>query len=266
MNHYRTLAPSLLMASLLVFLAIPAVASTQTHKCSATEAYGDMMGHSGERMEQRHKKLHEALKLTSGQEGAWNKMMETEPSMAKPNPQMHDDMVKMTTPERAEKMLAHMKEQQARMTDHVAAITGLYAELNPEQKKMFDDFHVSQHAGKHGKHGDPMHHADSTDKKMPSNTDETSKPSKEKATATPSKHEPAGAYIDDSVITTKVKAAVLNEPTLKSAEINVETYKGVVQLTGFVSSQASINKAAEIARNVKGVTSVKNDMIVKGKQ
>lgn len=81
-----------------------------------------------------------------------------------------------------------------------------------------------------------------------------------------SKHESAGAYVDDSVITTKVKAAVLQEPTLKSAEINVETYKGVVQLTGFVSSRASINKATEIARSIKGVASVKNDMIVKGKQ
>ncbi|MDD5177201.1 MAG: BON domain-containing protein [Sterolibacterium sp.] len=80
------------------------------------------------------------------------------------------------------------------------------------------------------------------------------------------KHESTGAYLDDSVITTKVKAAVLGEPTLKSAEINVETYKGVVQLTGFVNSRASVEKAAEIARGVKGVTSVKNDMIVKGQQ
>ena len=90
--------------------------------------------------------------------------------------------------------------------------------------------------------------------------------SKHESTATTSKHESAGAYVDDSVITTKVKAAVLNEPSLKSAEINVETYKGVVQLTGFVSSRASIDKATEIARRVKGVTSVKNDMIVKGQQ
>lgn len=79
------------------------------------------------------------------------------------------------------------------------------------------------------------------------------------------KHEGTGEYIDDSVITTKVKAAVLNEETLKSTEINVETYKGVVQLSGFVSTQADINKAVEVARSVKGVTSVKNDMRVKGK-
>lgn len=80
--------------------------------------------------------------------------------------------------------------------------------------------------------------------------------------ATPT-HEGTGEYIDDTVLTTKVKAAVLDEPSLKSAEINVETFKGVVQLSGFVSSQANINKAVEVARGVKGVKSVKNDMRVK---
>jgi osmotically-inducible protein OsmY len=72
-----------------------------------------------------------------------------------------------------------------------------------------------------------------------------------------------GEYIDDSVITTKVKAAIFNEPTLKATEINVETYKGVVQLSGFVRSQSDISRAEEVARGVKGVKSVKNDMRVK---
>jgi len=81
--------------------------------------------------------------------------------------------------------------------------------------------------------------------------------------ASTSTKEGTGEYVDDTVITTKVKAAIFNEPTLKSAEINVETFKGVVQLTGFVSTQANINKAAELARSVKGVTSVKNDMRLK---
>lgn len=72
-----------------------------------------------------------------------------------------------------------------------------------------------------------------------------------------------GEYIDDSVITTKVKAAIFNEPTLKSAEINVETFKGVVQLSGFINSSADMNKAIEVARSVKGVESVKNDMRLK---
>ena len=75
--------------------------------------------------------------------------------------------------------------------------------------------------------------------------------------------EGTGEYVDDTVITTKVKAAVLHESSLKSAEINVETFKGVVQLSGFVSSQANIDKAIEVARGVAGVKSVKNDMRLK---
>lgn len=83
--------------------------------------------------------------------------------------------------------------------------------------------------------------------------------------ASTAKHEGTGEYVDDSVITTKVKAAVFNEPTLKSAEVNVETFKGVVQLSGFVSDANDVQKAAEVTRNVKGVTSVKNDLRVKGR-
>lgn len=77
------------------------------------------------------------------------------------------------------------------------------------------------------------------------------------------KQEGTGEYIDDTVITTKVKAAILDEPTLKVAEINVETYKGVVQLSGFVAQQADISKAAQVARGVSGVKSVKNDLRLK---
>ena len=77
------------------------------------------------------------------------------------------------------------------------------------------------------------------------------------------KQEGTGEYVDDTVITSKVKAAVFGDESLKSAEINVETFKGVVQLSGFVSSQANINKAVEVARAVPGVKSVKNDMRVK---
>ena len=76
--------------------------------------------------------------------------------------------------------------------------------------------------------------------------------------------EGTGEYVDDSVITSKVKAVIFKEKTLKSAEINVETFKGVVQLSGFVNSQADIDRAVNVTRTVKGVTSVKNDMRVKG--
>ncbi len=81
--------------------------------------------------------------------------------------------------------------------------------------------------------------------------------------ASTSKSEGTGEYIDDTVITSKVKAEIFNEPSLKSRELNVETFKGTVQLSGFVSSQADINKAVEVARSVKGVKSVKNDMKIK---
>lgn len=81
--------------------------------------------------------------------------------------------------------------------------------------------------------------------------------------AATSKQEGTGEYFDDTAITMKVKAAILNAPDLKSAEINVETFKGVVQLSGFVSSQSDINAAVRVARDVAGVKAVKNDMKLK---
>jgi len=77
--------------------------------------------------------------------------------------------------------------------------------------------------------------------------------------------EGTGEYFDDSWITTRVKATILNEPTLKSSEINVETFKGEVQLSGFVSSEDNIRKAVTLTKEVKGVKNVKNDMRVRGR-
>lgn len=77
------------------------------------------------------------------------------------------------------------------------------------------------------------------------------------------KQEGTGEYVDDTVVTSKVKAAILNEPGLSSAEINVETFKGVVQLSGFVKTKADISKAAAVARSISGVTSIKNDIRLK---
>jgi osmotically-inducible protein OsmY len=75
--------------------------------------------------------------------------------------------------------------------------------------------------------------------------------------------ESTGEYLDDAAITAKVKAAFVNDPTLKATEINVETFKGDVQLSGFVAQPQDAQHAAEVARGVKGVTSVKNDIRVK---
>ena len=83
------------------------------------------------------------------------------------------------------------------------------------------------------------------------------------ACASTSKQESTGEYVDDSVITTKVKTLLAADDFLKSFRISVETYKGTVQLSGFVGSEKAVDKAGQIARSVKGVTSVKNDLIVK---
>ena len=76
-------------------------------------------------------------------------------------------------------------------------------------------------------------------------------------------HESAGEYVDDSVITTKVKSLLAEDDFLKSFQISVESFKGTVQLSGFVNSQKAVDKAGEIARSVKGVQSIKNNLIVK---
>ena len=83
------------------------------------------------------------------------------------------------------------------------------------------------------------------------------------ACASSPKQESTGEYVDDSVITTKVKSLLAADDFLKSFEIGVETRKGVVQLSGFVDSQKAVNKAVEITRSVGGVRSVKNSLIVK---
>ena len=75
--------------------------------------------------------------------------------------------------------------------------------------------------------------------------------------------ESTGEYVDDSVITTKVKTLLANDDFLKSFQISVETFKGKVQLSGFVNSQQAVNKAGEIVRSVQGVKNVKNNLIVK---
>ena len=81
--------------------------------------------------------------------------------------------------------------------------------------------------------------------------------------ASTSKQESTGEYVDDSVITTKVKSLLAADDFLKSFDISVETFKGTVQLSGFVSSQAAVDKALQITRSVGGVKSVKNNLNVK---
>jgi osmotically-inducible protein OsmY len=83
------------------------------------------------------------------------------------------------------------------------------------------------------------------------------------ACAPTAKREGTGEFIDDSLITGKVKAALVADPDLKATEINVETYKGTVQLSGFVAAPEHIPKAAQLARTIDGVKAVKNDIAIK---
>ena len=75
--------------------------------------------------------------------------------------------------------------------------------------------------------------------------------------------ETTGKYIDDSVITAKVKADLVKDPITKAREISVITDKGVVMLSGFVDTQSAKDKAEEIAKNVEGVKNVENDIQIK---
>jgi len=83
------------------------------------------------------------------------------------------------------------------------------------------------------------------------------------ACAETQKHETAGQYVDDTVITTRVKTAIFNEANLKTLQINVKTYKAVVQLSGFVDSAENVTKAEEVAKRVAGVIAVENSLQVK---
>jgi osmotically-inducible protein OsmY len=78
--------------------------------------------------------------------------------------------------------------------------------------------------------------------------------------------ESTGGYVDDSAITAKVQTALLNAPGVHSSAISVETFKGVVKLSGFVASEGQIDAAVTAARSVAGVKAVENDMTVKGQQ
>ncbi len=73
----------------------------------------------------------------------------------------------------------------------------------------------------------------------------------------------SGEYIDDTAITTKVKAALLNDPAVSGLAVNVETFRGTVQLSGFASSEQEKERAEELASSVEGVQSVKNDIQLK---
>lgn len=157
MTRKPKLASSLLLASILGLIAAPVLAGP--HECGPQGA-----DYRAERMQQHQQKLHDLLKLTAEQETAWKKLTASESAMSRPAPETAADWAKLTTPERGEKRLAHMKADQVLMGDHVAAIKEFYAALTPEQKVIFDDFHAAPHKHMSGK---PLHLAPAAEKPAP---------------------------------------------------------------------------------------------------
>jgi len=151
MRHYRHLAHQMLLAAGLgAVLAAPAFAEPD---CLPMAGHGIHQEHYAKQMEQHHKQLHDALKLTAEQEPGWKKLMDSEQLKPAAGVAQPEDWSKLSTPERADKMLEHFKARQAQMAEHVAALKAFYVTLTAEQQKTFDDFHAAQRDGKRGKPG-----------------------------------------------------------------------------------------------------------------
>jgi hypothetical protein len=150
-THYRKLIPSLLLATGLgAFLAGPSFADAG---CGAMGGGGKHSEQHAKRMEEHHKMLHEALKLSAEQEPGWKKLMDSEQPRASANTAQTIDWSKLTAPQRAEKMLEQSKARQEQMGEHVAALKAFYASLSTEQQKTFEDFHTNMRGGMRGKSG-----------------------------------------------------------------------------------------------------------------
>jgi protein CpxP len=149
LTRKTTFASTVLTASILGLLASPALAGP--HDCGprdheradlrADSRVDSRVDSRSERMQAHQQKLHDLLKLSPEQETAWKKLVAAESGLTRPAPTSDLEWAKLTTPERGEKRLAHMKAEQLLMADHVAAIKDFYAVLTPEQKRQFDDFH-----------------------------------------------------------------------------------------------------------------------------
>jgi len=146
MKPYRKIAQSLLLvAGLGAMASAPAMAGPD---CGGMGSHRE---HHEKMMEQHHKQLHDALKLTPEQEPGWNKLMESEHHKPLVGVGKQEDWAKLKTPERAEKMLDLSKARQTQMEEHVEALKAFYAQLKPEQQKVFDDFHMGPRGGMRGK-------------------------------------------------------------------------------------------------------------------
>lgn len=143
MIHTRPLISVLAIAAAIAAVAMPVHAEEPCAMAGGPGmgGPGKFMQHREEMRAKHHEKLHAALKLTAEQETAWKKLMSAEPAIPKFDPARHEAMTKLSAPERADMMLARMKEHEASMTQHVAALKEFYGVLSVEQKTTFDAFH-----------------------------------------------------------------------------------------------------------------------------
>lgn len=148
MAYHRKSIASLLLASGLAVAALPVPA--EPSNCSPMGNWDKFHEQRAGRIEQHQKRLHDALKLTPDQEGAWQKFTESMRTGARPERGNPEDWAKLTTPERAEKMLDLAKQRQERMAAHVAALKTFYTGLTPKQKKIFDEQHADPLGGRRG--------------------------------------------------------------------------------------------------------------------
>lgn len=131
------------LAAMLFGIGAALAAAPSFAHCGGDMGMGPMGGHARgdmvERMKQHQQRVHDALKLTPQQQGAWTKFQESHPFMRadlRPDPA---ELAKLSAPERAEKMLERQKQHQEAMTQHVAALKEFYGQLTPEQQKIFDE-------------------------------------------------------------------------------------------------------------------------------
>lgn len=149
MSSYPVLVTSILLASSLAVVAAPLDADRQN--CGPMGPDCNNREQRAGNIEVHPQELHPALKLKPEQEGAWKKVIDSDPHRAKVTSVQSEDWSQLTTPERADRRLVRMKEHQAQQAEHVAALNEFYAMLNADQKKTFDDFHSKPRIGMWGK-------------------------------------------------------------------------------------------------------------------
>lgn len=140
MSHSRLLIPPIFLALSLSLFTLPAIADSI---CGPLQGHGYASDYGAQRLAQRQQRLHAALKLDSTQESAWKELLESEQGMRRHSTRNLDAWTRLSTPERAERMQESLQSRLQAMREHLVVLKAFYGGLSVEQKKIFDDFHVT---------------------------------------------------------------------------------------------------------------------------